>query len=103
MTSAQQHENLETKHNSHTWPFWLEPASGTAPAVRNAAASANLFVLEEQASASALQAGGLPTGGVGAGGSLVVGGTVGEEDQTALLVGLLQQSLQQNQQIMQQN
>ena len=58
---------------------------------------------EEQASASALQAGSLPTSGVAAGGSPIGGGTVGEKDQTALLVGLLQQSLQQNQQMMQQN
>ena len=38
-----------------------------------------------------------------AGGSPGGGGTVGEGDQTALLVGLLRQSLQQNQQMMQQN
>ena len=38
-----------------------------------------------------------------AGGSSVGGGGVGEGDQTALLVGLLRQSLQQNQQMMQQN
>ena len=83
--------------------FGPGPAPGTAPAASSATASANPFVSEEQASASAPQAGGSPTGGVGAGGSPVVGGTVGEGDQTALLVGLLRQSLQQNQQMMQQN
>ena len=64
---------------------------------------ARTFVWEEPTSASALQAGSSPTGGVTAGGSPVGGGTVGEGDQTALLVGLLRQSLQQNQQMMQQN
>ena len=59
----------------------------------------NPFVSEE-ASASAPQAGGSP-GGVAAGGS--PGSTIGEGDQTAFLVGLLRQSLQQNQQMMQQN
>ena len=83
--------------------FGPGPAPGTAPAASSASASANPFVSEEQASASAPQAGGSPTGGVAAGGSPVGGSTVGEGDQTALLVGLLRQSLQQNQQMMQQN
>ena len=83
--------------------FGPGPAPGTAPAASSVTASANPFVSEEPASASAPQAGGSPTGGVTAGGSPVGGGTVGEGDQTALLVGLLRQSLQQNQQMMQQN
>ena len=83
--------------------FGPEPAPGTAPAASSATTSANPFVSEEQASASAPQAGSSRVGGVGAGGSPVVGGTGVEGDQTALLVGLLRQSLQQNQQMMQQN
>ena len=42
--------------------FGPEPAPGTAPAASSATASANPFVSEEQASTSALQAGGSPTG-----------------------------------------
>ena len=83
--------------------FGPGPAPSIAPAASGATASANPFVSEEQASASAPQAGSSPTSGVAAGGSPVGGGTVGEGDQTALLVGLLRQSLQQNQQMMQQN
>ena len=58
---------------------------------------------EAPASPTAPQASSSPTGGVQAGGSPSGGVTVGEGDQTALLVGLLRQSLQQNQQMMQQN
>ena len=49
--------------------FGPGPAPGTAPAASSATASANPFVSEEQAPASAPQAGGSPTGGVAAGGS----------------------------------
>ena len=58
---------------------------------------------EAPASPTAPQASSSLTGGVQAGGSPSGGVTVGEGDQTALLVGLLRQSLQQNQQMMQQN
>ena len=78
------------------------PAPGTAPGASSATASANPFVSEKPASASAPQAGGSPTGGVTAGESPLVAVQL-EGDQTALLVGLLRQSLQQNQQMMQQN
>ena len=83
--------------------FGPGPNPGTAPAASGAAASPNPFVSEAPASPTAPQASGSPAGGVQAGGSPGGGGTVGEGDQTALLVGLLRQSLQQNQQMMQQN
>ena len=83
--------------------FGPGPDTGTAPAASGAAASSNPFVSEAPASPTAPQASSSPTGGVQAGGSPSGGVTVGEGDQTALLVGLLRQSLQQNQQMMQQN
>ena len=83
--------------------FGPGPGPGTAPAASGAAASSNPFVSEAPASSAAPQAGSSPTGGVQAGGSPSGVGTAGEGDQTALLVGLLRQSLQQNQQMMQQN
>ena len=83
--------------------FGPGPNPGTAPAASGTAATPNPFVSEAPASPTAPQASGSPAGGVQAGGSPGGGGTVGEGDQTALLVGLLRQSLQQNQQMMQQN
>ena len=83
--------------------FGPGPDPGPAPAASSAAASSNPFVSEAPASPTAPQASSSLTGGVQAGGSPSGGVTVGEGDQTALLVGLLRQSLQQNQQMMQQN
>ena len=83
--------------------FGPGPDPGTAPAASSAAASSNPFVSEAPASPTAPQASSSPAAGVQAGGSPGGGGTVGAGDQTALLVGLLRQSLQQNQQMMQQN
>ena len=77
--------------------FGFGPDPGPAPAASGAAASSNSFVFEAPASPTAPQASSSPTGGVQAGGSPSGGVTVGEGDQTALLVGLLRQSLQQNQ------
>ena len=78
--------------------FGPGPDPGTAPAASSAAASSNS---ETPASSTSGQCS--PAAGVQAGGSPGGGGTVGDGDQTALLVGLLRQSLQQNQQMMQQN
>ena len=83
--------------------FGPGPDPGPAPAASSAAASSNPFVSEAPASPTVPQASSSPTGGVQVGGSPSGGVTVGEGDQTALLVGLLRQSLQQNQQMMQQN
>ena len=58
---------------------------------------------EASASPTALQASSSLAAGVQAGGSPGGGGTFGDADQIALLVGLLRQSLQQNQYMMQQN